>query len=341
MKKDKKILISVLILVVIIAVIAVILISKSFSERTASTAEPTPSGSRDETIGYAYFKGYSQADIDKDSEGKYYIRNQILLSAEKNLTYKDVSEIASEYGAEIVGYLETANDYQIEVQKDVSSDDLLRIISELKKNPNITDATLNVVTKSMPMSLDDTEPAVAVYYKAEEPSVSLEGYEPYAILYLTYGSDFENPYGDIEGVILYADGRAQSYRCASDLEGTSFDVNELVSDPESLAWITPLQSPSTKTVDDIFSQLKNIDPNSVSKISREISSTGPVIPEQLSAMYMLWAYYERPNGEYQRLLLDSKGLYSSNLVDPNAKEICNWFFEQQSTWGFDVFAKIW
>ena len=67
----------------------------------------------------------------------------------------------------------------------------------------------------------------------------------------------------------------------------------------------------------------------------------PVIPEQLSAMYMLWAYYERPNGEYQRLLLDSKGLYSSNLVDPNAKEICNWFFEQQSTWGFDVFAKIW
>jgi len=56
---------------------------------------------------------------------------------------------------------------------------------------------------------------------------------------------------------------------------------------------------------------------------------------------MVWAYYDRPNGEYQRLLLDSKGLYSSNLVDPNAKEICNWFFEQQSTWGFDVFTKIW
>ena len=307
----------------------------------SSTTEAVPNGSRDEDIGYAYFKGYALADITKDSAGQFYVKNQILLSAEKNLTYEEVSEIALQYNAEIVGYLEIANDYQIEVQKDVTADDLSRIISELKKNPDITDVSLNLITKTLAMRMDANEPAVEVYYAAQEPAISLDGSEPYAIIYLTYGFDCENPYGDVSGVILYADGRTQSYRCPSDLEVSSFDVDQLVSDPESLAWIKSCQSPSTKSVDDIFSQLKNIDPNSVSRISIETVCNGGVIPEQSQAVYILWAYYVRPNGEYQRLILDEKGVSASNLVDPNAKKICTWFFEQQSTWGFKVFTQIW
>lgn len=305
-----------------------------------STAEPAPNGFRDEDIGYAYFKGYSQTDIAKDMEGQYYVKNQILLSAEKNLTYKDVSEIASQYNAEIVGYLEIANDYQIEVRKNVTADDLSRIISELEKNPGITDASLNTISNSLDMRMNENEPAVEVYYEAQEPAISLDGYVPYAILYLTYGTDFDNRYGDVSGVILYADGHTLRYECPSDLEATPYNEDQLVSAPESLAKVTALQSPSTKTVDNIFSQLKDIDANSVTKVSEEIPSSGGVIPERSTANYILFAYYVQSDGEYQRLMLDSKGLFVSNLVDSNAKKICTWFYEQQSAWGFEVFTKI-
>ena len=304
----------------------------------ASKLKSVPNGSWDEDIGYAYFKGYSASDIAYDIEGQYYIKNQILITAGKDLTFKDVSEIASRYNAEVVGYLEMANDYQIEIQREVTSEELLGIVAELKKNPDITDASLNTILNGTVIRQNVCEPAVKIYYETPDPAVSLDGYRPYAILYLTYGTDFENHYGDIEGVILYTDGRTLSYRCASDLEGTSFDVNELVSDPESLTEITSLPSPDTEMVDGIFTLLKDINPNTATKVSEEIPSSDGVLPELPEAEYILWGYYVNSEGEYKRLLLDAKGYSISNLVDPGAEKITAWFFEQQSVWGFSVYT---
>lgn len=176
-----------------------------------------------------------------------------------------------------------------------------------------------------------------IRYETPEETISLDGYQPYAILYITYGSDYDNQYGDISGVILYTDARAVSYKCPSDLEIMYVDTDELVSDPESLAKITPLQSSDMETVDDIFSLLKDINPNASTKVTEDIPTTKGVPEELPEAEYQLFGYYVSSEGAYQRLALDTKGYAISNLEDPNSEKICKWFFEQQSRWGYKTY----
>ena len=303
-----------------------------------SKLKSVPNGSWDEDIGYAYFKGYSASDIAHDIEGQHYIKNQILITAGKDLTFKEVSEIASRYNAEVVGYLEVANDYQIEIQKEVTSEELLGIVAELKKNPDITDASLNTILNGTVIRQNVCEPAVKIYYETPDPAVSLDGYRPYAILYLTYGTDYENHYGDVSGVILFSDGCAVRYKCPSDLQVMYLDEEELISNPETLAEITSLLPPDMKMVDGIFTLMKNINPNTATKVSKEIPSSDGVIPALPMGQWLLWGYYVNSDGEYQRLLLDSKGSDFYSLVDPNSEKICTWFFEQQSVWDFSVYT---
>lgn len=132
-------------------------------------------------------------DVAYDGTGVYYVKNQILVSAGKDLTFKDVSEIASKYNADIVGYLEMVNQYQIETRRDVTLVELDRIITELKVTEEIQTEMITTVE-------------------------------------------------------LYMD-------------------------------------------------------------------------------YDLFGYYVNSEGEYQRLLLDSKVNYSRSLMDPNSNKICTWFFE--------------
>ena len=63
----------------------------------------------------------------------------------------------------------------------------------------------------------------------------------------------------------------------------------------------------------------------------------PYISYELHMDYDLFGYYVNSEGEYQRLLLDSKGNFFRRLLDPNSDKICTWFFEQQSAWDLDVY----
>lgn len=206
--------------------------------------------------GYAYFKGFTEDDVAYDGAGVYYVKNQILVSAAKDLTFKDVSEIASKYNADIVGYLEMANQYQIETRTDVTLEELDRIITELKENPDISLASLNT-TSGVQSQRDSSKTKTS--YRIPETTISLEGYEPCAILYISSGGVYHG--GNVSGVLFYADGSTVRFVCPSDTHNEYLNKDKLVSDPESLATITPLQSPDMEAVDVIFSLLKDVDPN--------------------------------------------------------------------------------
>ena len=81
--------------------------------------EPTetilPDGEKDSVIGYAYFKDIAGlSDLDYTDDGICFVRNQILITAFDNISFAEVAEIANDLNADIVGYIELTNDYQIE-----------------------------------------------------------------------------------------------------------------------------------------------------------------------------------------------------------------------------------
>jgi hypothetical protein len=325
-------------LTVLVVTIMILLLSVPTlvsSEGPIPTAEPTPKPIRDEDIGYMYFKDPEEDDVVYDGAGVYFVKNQILISAGGNLAFKDVSAIASQYNAKIVGYFEFINEYQIEIQTDVTTEELYQIIADLKENPDLLSVSLNTVSN---ITADTSTAQTRTYYETPESTISLDGYQPYAIMYLSYGGDYNSTYGNVSGVILYSDGRTISYKCPSDLAVMYVDLNELVSDPESISTIKSLQSPDRGTVDDNFSLLNEVNPNAPTKITEDIPTSEGVVEESPKAEYQLWGYYVNSEGEYQSLALDTKGYAISSLEDANAEKICKWFFEQQSQWGFQTYS---
>ena len=140
------------------------------TEEPIPTAEPTPMPIKDENIGYAYFKQFNESDIAYDGAGIYYVKNQILILAKEDLTYKDIYAIASQYNAIIVGYIEICNNYQIEIQSDVTTEELNQIIDALNKNPSITLASLNTITEIEATSYIPSDPWLYTVWNEESPA---------------------------------------------------------------------------------------------------------------------------------------------------------------------------
>lgn len=97
-------------------------------------------------IGQIYFKDIqSEDDIEYDGDGIYYVRDQLLLTANDNIAFDDIESLALTLNAEIVGYIELTNDYQIEFNKEMTLEELNQIINELNMNPFIEYSSLNTV----------------------------------------------------------------------------------------------------------------------------------------------------------------------------------------------------
>lgn len=103
-------------------------------------------------IGEAYFKDIeSKKDIAIHSEnGMMYVRNQILVSALEGLEKDFFKNVASDIGAEIVGYIELTNDYQIEFLEEQTEDVLENYIKYLNSLSFIDSAGLNIVIEQEP-----------------------------------------------------------------------------------------------------------------------------------------------------------------------------------------------
>lgn len=100
-------------------------------------------------IGEAYFKDIESIDdIDVDSNGIEFVKNQFLLTAYNDVSYDAVEALGNEYDADIVGYIALTNDYQFEIEYDVNANDIYQIIDELMDNQLVEYASINPVIES-------------------------------------------------------------------------------------------------------------------------------------------------------------------------------------------------
>lgn len=99
--------------------------------------------------GKLYYKDIqSEEDIEFDGNGIYYVRNQILLTAKDNTSFDEIDALAESINAEIVGYIEITNDYQIELNTAATSEELYLLIGELQNNLLVDYASLNTVIET-------------------------------------------------------------------------------------------------------------------------------------------------------------------------------------------------
>ncbi|MGN0608673.1 MAG: S8 family serine peptidase [Oscillospiraceae bacterium] len=99
--------------------------------------------------GKIYYKDIqSEEDIEFDGNGIYYVRNQILLTAKDNASFDEINALAESINAEIVGYIEITNDYQIELNTAATSEELYLLIGELQNNLLVDYASLNTVIET-------------------------------------------------------------------------------------------------------------------------------------------------------------------------------------------------
>ncbi|MDE6687825.1 MAG: S8 family peptidase, partial [Lachnospiraceae bacterium] len=88
-----------------------------------------------EDIGEAYFKDItSMDDIGYTIEGYPCVKNQLLLMSKEGVTFTQIEGLAHSYDAEIVGYLELTDDYQIEFYEEVTPERLRTLREELAQN---------------------------------------------------------------------------------------------------------------------------------------------------------------------------------------------------------------
>ena len=98
-----------------------------------------------------YYKPAGEGDIVTDKEtGFVYVKNQLLVRFKLG-TPNDMEKmngICKEIGAKVVGYLKTTSDFQIEFDRDLTCEELLKIANELEdKYYFISSAHLNYVVE--------------------------------------------------------------------------------------------------------------------------------------------------------------------------------------------------
>ncbi|MDE6592029.1 MAG: sigma-70 family RNA polymerase sigma factor [Oscillospiraceae bacterium] len=102
-------------------------------------------------IGEAYFKEItSPDDIIDAGNGLYCVKHQLLLTADDNVGFEQIRELAESYNASIVGYIELTNDYQIEFNYDIDIDELKGMISIISDIPYIQNVSLNLISYESP-----------------------------------------------------------------------------------------------------------------------------------------------------------------------------------------------
>ena len=108
-------------------------------------------------IGELYCKDISSDDdIIYVGDGIYCVKNQILLSVEENVPFSTVRDLVNNYDANIVGYIELTNDYQIEIEHDVEVDELIEIKDSLAGMPYILSADYNILEENDKFHTNDT-----------------------------------------------------------------------------------------------------------------------------------------------------------------------------------------
>ena len=96
-------------------------------------------------IGDMYYSAPSPEEILTDPEtGIQYVKDQLLISAAPEAEKNEIERIVKELDAEMIGYIELTNDYQIRFLHDMTIDELQKAADHLNSFPFIYNVTLNL-----------------------------------------------------------------------------------------------------------------------------------------------------------------------------------------------------
>lgn len=95
-----------------------------------------------EDLGEIYFKPVGKSRIESYN-GVDFVANQLLLTANEGVSKNEVEDYISSIDGKIVGYIELADEYQIEINHDVSTEELLKIIETIKDIDMFSFSSLN------------------------------------------------------------------------------------------------------------------------------------------------------------------------------------------------------
>ena len=90
----------------------------------------------------AYYQPISAADVVYEDEVSY-VDSQILLTAETDTSQEEIAALVGEYGGEIVGYISSTNDYQIQLGRGQSFQELMSTVDSLNSRSGVAEASLS------------------------------------------------------------------------------------------------------------------------------------------------------------------------------------------------------
>lgn len=121
--------------------------SVSSVSSSSSVSKPDVSPNSDKPAEPAmFFKEPQPEDIVYDAEhGVSYVKNQLLISAELGAPEEEMQRIFEELGAEVVGFIELTNDYQIEFKTDKTLAELEAAANYIDSFSFVQGVTLNLI----------------------------------------------------------------------------------------------------------------------------------------------------------------------------------------------------
>lgn len=125
----------------------------------------------------AFEKPVSPEDVVYE-EGVHYVKSQILVTAVQDAEYNEVKDFLKKHDGTIVGFISITNDYQVEMNYDVSRYDLLTICNELEKSPLIEKASLNYAFGISDNGFYENDPWQDTYGDAKEEEVVWDEMNP-------------------------------------------------------------------------------------------------------------------------------------------------------------------
>ena len=131
MTKKKTILIAVLVIVAVLAILSVAVCLMAAGNK------------KGKKTGEIYFHQTESEHVKSADDGTMYIDNEILLVADENAKYKDIERLADANDAEIVGWIEQTNDYQLQLNKPCDADRLEQIAATFQENDLVVKAYAN------------------------------------------------------------------------------------------------------------------------------------------------------------------------------------------------------
>lgn len=94
----------------------------------------------------AYYQPITADDIAIEDDF-YYVKSRILLTTVNTATYKETDSLVQKLGGEIIGYISSTNDFQIQFTGEKTYQELQDIVEELLDNPIVEDASISYVAE--------------------------------------------------------------------------------------------------------------------------------------------------------------------------------------------------